>query len=250
MFRNTLIALCVMALAVPAFGYEVIWDGNPDGCIQIELQIDCYIQIEWQDIVIVFNDGAGDPLTWDFWAEQLENVGYARCPDNDGKHPPNPWAGSGYYAPNGLYYESCDGGDIFIRSNNDFHMDVHVNGNLTGTLNAPYGEIPTWFTLCLCPFMMDGTWLDDGYLGGIPFSGGQKGCYVFGGDTGGAMTYCDATYPNQKAFPCAISSTTWTLGIDAPAEGTMKFLCRILRHGMMDPGDLYRTVIDVHFATP
>jgi hypothetical protein len=257
MLRNFLIALCVLALTLPAFGYEVRWEGDQSGDITIELQIDCYIQIQWQDVLITFNDGTTlDPVTgtYDFWSTQLMNVAYGLCPDDEpwgGKHSPDPWAGGDYYAgPGGRYYESADGAVIYIHSNNDFEMDVHVNGNLTGTLNSPFGQIPTWFTLCLAPFIINGSPLDDGSrIPGVNPYTNEIGCYADGPPGGGPMTPCPSgkAFPNQHAFPCDPPSQTWTLDIDAPAQGTMKFLCRIERHGMMDGGDLYTTWIDVDF---
>lgn len=251
-------AIAFVALSIPAFGYKVTWDGPKYKEIPIKLQIDCYIQIDWQDSAIVFNDGTSvDPETgtYDFWSDQLEGKVYALCPDGDTKHSPDPWAGDHWYATNGLYYESADGAVLYINSNNDLTMTVHVNGDLAGTENDSNNKIPTWFTLCLAPFTINSIAVDDGYRsakGGVnPFTD-KIGGYADGSDAGGVMTVGagNPIFPNQNAFPCAPASRDWTLDLDAQSEGTMKFLCRIHRHGMADPGDLYKTFIDVSFATP
>lgn len=249
MLRNILIALCVMALAAPAFGYETIWDGSPDDPIKLDVSVDPYIQIQWLDTEIHFNEGTGPDTTWDFWADQLANVAYQRCPDDGNKHPPEPFAGDQSYAQQGgRYYESWDAAIIEVISNGDLTMMTQAHGNLKGTLNRPYDEIPTWFTIALCPFMINGTWLDDGV--GFPFTP-EAGCYV--GDAGGGrMHYCVETFPNQHPFPCSQPFLGWwILGpLDPVIEGTIRFFCRIERHGMMDKGDQYRTTINVLFITP
>ncbi|RPJ40264.1 MAG: hypothetical protein EHM19_13965, partial [Candidatus Latescibacterota bacterium] len=150
MLRRLLPILCALLIAAPAMGYTTIWEGAADNDIQIDLQVDCYIQIQWQDTQIQF-DG-----TSDFWATQLMGVGYAACPDLDGKFAADPWAGDDWYAPNGIYFESGDGALIFVHSNNDLSMWTHTNGNLAGTINDPANQIPTWFTVALAPFKIGG----------------------------------------------------------------------------------------------
>ena len=71
MFRGILVALCVMGLALPAFGYEIEWELTTHPQIQVILSVDCYIQIYWLDPEIHFNQGTGPDTTWDFWATQL-----------------------------------------------------------------------------------------------------------------------------------------------------------------------------------
>jgi hypothetical protein len=252
MARFILAIAFVLAFVVPASGYDIVWDGDSEGDITIEAQIDCYIQVVWQDPEIHFTDDAGgvDPVTgtYDFWDVALEGVANnVACPDDDNQHPLWPWAGDQWYAgAGGRYYESADGAVIYIHSNNDLTMTTTVNGDLAGTINDPNNKIPTYFTLALAPFMIDGAWLDDGV--GIPYDG--AGCYVDGPDAGGVMTPCVNAFPNQNAFPCEPALTSWTLDLDAETQGTMKFLARINRHGMADPGDLYQTSIHVAFSTP
>ena len=256
MLRYILTALCVLALATPVFGYEVIWEGDAEGDIDIALQIDCYIQIQRQDTDIHFTDQS----PYDWWSTQLRPFDQGqRCPDPDGyggQHPMYPWAGDQYYAgTTGRFYESDDGAVIYIHSNNDLTMTVISHGDLTGTntpIPTPPNTIPTWFTLALCPFMIDGNWLS-GH--NIPI-GGCAGCYVADTDLDGVMEADDGSgnctgpdYSNQWVFACAPPSS-WTLDLDAETQGTMKFLGRIERHGMADPGDHYTTTLDVNFATP
>jgi hypothetical protein len=194
-------------------------------------------------VAIVF-DG-----TADWWSQQLMGVGYTACPDDGGKFAADPWAGAEYYAGlNGRYFESGDGAVIYVHSNNDLSMHVHSNGNLAGTINDPINnEIPTWFTVCLAPFMIDDNWLATGQ---IPGDGWGSYLYDAGG---GFFGYDNAAYnyPNQYAFACDPASQTWQLGPLAPEiQGTIKFLCRVLRHGLTDPGDHYHTHLDVSFTTP
>jgi hypothetical protein len=246
MLRYILAGICVLALAAPAYGYEVIWDGDPDGNIDINLQIDCYIQIIWQDTDINFTDQP----PYDWWSTTLVPVGNQRCPDDGNQHPMYPWAGDAYYAASGRYYESDDGATIYIHSNNDLTMRVHTNGDLTGTnlpIPTPPNTIPTWFTLALCPFQINSVWIA-GH--NIPFCG-NPGCYASDTDTDGNMEVCTCPdHPNQFVFPCAPASQDFFLDLDAETQGTMKFLARIHRNGMADPGDLYYTFLDVHFTTP
>ncbi|MGB7061709.1 MAG: hypothetical protein WBF13_05060 [Candidatus Zixiibacteriota bacterium] len=249
MIRKLFVVFCVLALAAPVYGYDVIWDGDPQGDITIELQIDCYIQIDRQDPEIHFTNVS--PFDW--WSTTLVPVGTQKCPDNDGKHPMDPWAGDHWYAPTGLYYESDDGAVIFVRSNNDITMRVHTRGDLYGTVNSSANKIPTWFTLALCPFIINGVTIAGHTIPG----GGCAGCYAHGPAGGGVMGVADAAgacsgtdYPSQHVFPCAPASQTWALDMDAPVAGTMKFLCRIHRNGMLDPGDHYYTWLDVDFTSP
>jgi hypothetical protein len=253
MLRKILLVTCVLGLTAPVMAYNVIWDGVPADSFMISLQIDCYIQIDRQDTEIIFNDGTTpDPVTgtYDFYASQLEDVVYTPGPDTEGKHSTDPWAGDHYYCPNGEYWESADGAVIFIRSNNDLTMIVHVKGNLEGTINSSDNKIPTWITICFAPFVMDGQVVDDGRPGGVnPFHTGP-GAYAFGPIGGGTITLGDETFPNQHAFECDPYSTTWTVDMPCWIEGTVKFLARIWRNGMQDQGDLYVTYVDVDFTSP
>ena len=246
MLRYILTALCVLALATPVFGYDVTWDGDPEGDIDINLQIDCYIQIDRQDSEIHFSDGTvvGEE---DWWMTSLQPVGTVQCPDDDNQHPMYPWAGDQWYAgAGGRFYESYDGATIFIHSNNDLTMTVHTNGDLAGTVNDPLNKIPTWFTLGLCPFMINSAWIT-GH--NIPLCG-NPGCYASDVDADFAMEVCTGPdHPGQFVFPCA-GNNTYTLDLDAETQGTLKFLSRIERHGMADPGDHYYTWLDVDFTSP
>lgn len=246
MLRTLLAIVAIAAVVVPAMAYEETWDGAPDGDLTVYLELDCYVQIEWQDTDIVF-DEAGD-----WWCATREGVGYSACPDPEGKYPTDPWAGDSYYAgAAGMYYESADGAVIFIRSNNPLTMDVHVNGNLHST-NPDCGDcyIPTWFTLAAAPFMVEGVWTG---VGNIPGDGWGTYIHEDAPPDPGVLGYNDAFYgiwPNQKAFPCDPASNNWVLGPLCPGlQGTLKFLARINRHGMVDPGGDYTTWLDVQFTS-
>jgi hypothetical protein len=246
MLRTLLAIVAVAALAAPAMGYTVIWDGDQNGVIDIELQIDCYIQIDRQDCDIAFTDQS----PYDWWSTQLTGLAYAKCPDDDSQHPMYSWAGDQWYAgANGRFYESDDGAVIYVRSNNELTMNVQTNGDLAGTINDPNNTIPTWFTIAMCPFV-----IDDVAVSGhtVPFCG-NPGCYLSDANSDHVFEICDGShdFPSQYAFACAPASQVYTTGTMDPAVyGTIKFLGRIQRHGMTDPGDHYATQLNVSFTTP
>ena len=250
MLKKAVLVLGVLVLAIPAFSYDTTWDGDPEGVITINADINCFIQILWQDVEIQFQETAND-TPHDWWSWQLEGVGYTACPDPGEKLPLNPWAGDAYYCgDSGIYYESGDGAHIFVTSNNSLSMTVTTNGDLHGTVNDPNNKIPTWFTVCLAPFIIGGEQLE----GTVPLDGSgqylyedpnQTGVFLHGDDSQGH------NYPNQHAFSCEPAGTSWTLGPMPPyVWGTIKFLVRIHRHGMADAGDSYSTTLDVAFSTP
>ena len=248
--KKAVLVLGVLVLAIPAFSYDTTWDGDPEGVITINADINCFIQILWQDVEIQFQETAND-TPHDWWSWQLEGVGYTACPDPGEKLPLNPWAGDAYYCgDSGIYYESGDGAHIFVTSNNSLSMTVTTNGDLHGTVNDPNNKIPTWFTVCLAPFIIGGEQLE----GTVPLDGSGQylyedpnnpGVFLHGDDSQGH------NYPNQHAFSCEPAGTSWTLGPMPPyVWGTIKFLVRIHRHGMADAGDSYSTTLDVAFSTP
>lgn len=249
MSRLIFVMVAVAALTVSAGAYPTQWDGEPDGDLTITLGLGCYIQIQWQDTDMVF-DYDGDSAE-DYYCNELTGTAYLHCPDPDGKTPSDAWAGSEYYCgTDGMYYMTNDGAVIFVRSNNPLSMAVHTNGNL-----HYYGEtcgdvyIPTWFTMCAAPFMVEGSWFDDGE---VPESGGQWGSYLFE-ESIGVIGDSDPTqfFPNEYAFPCEPASQTWTWGPLCPGvEGTVKWLARIQRFGMLDEGGDYATHVDVTFSSP
>ena len=246
MLRTLIAIMAVAAFVLPAAAYETIWDGEENGIIDIALQIDCYIQIDRQDSEIHFTDQA----PYDYWSTQLTGLGYADCPDDDNQNPMWAWAGDQWYAgAGGRFYESRDGAVIYVRSNNELTMNVHTNGDMEGTINDPLNKIPTWFTIAMCPFV-----IDDSPLSGhnVPFCY-NPGCYLSDGDSDFVFEMCDGSYdfPSQWAFPCAPASQTYTTGTMNPAVyGTIKFLGRIERHGMVDPGAHYVPHLNVSFTTP
>ena len=251
MLKKAVLVLGVLVLAIPAFSYDTTWDGDPEGVITINADINCYIQILWQDVDIQFSNTEG------YWSWQLMGVSYRECPDTIGqKFPLDPWAGDAYYCgDSGMYYESVDGAHIFVRSNNSLSMTVTTNGDLHGTVNDPNNKIPTWFTVCLAPFIIGGNELqgtvpdpaNDTTIAGqyLYEDPAQPGVFLHGDDSQGH------NYPNQYAFPCDSAGTSWTLGPMSPyIQGTIKFLARIRRHGLADAGDSYSTTLDVAFSTP
>ncbi len=242
--RKLAVLLVSLLFVLPLMGYEQIWDGNSEGDIEINLQVDCYIQITWQDTEIDFTDQS----PYDYWSTQLMGLGYSACPDDDNKHPMDPWAGDQWYTGgNGRYYESHDGAVIYVHTNNELTMSVQTNGDLTGQVHpAANNTIPTYFTVALAPFMIDDVWLTTGTI-----PGGGQGSYLY--ESGlGVFGYNNPSYnyPDQYAFPCAPASQ-WQLGPMMPeTQGTIKFLCRIHRNGMADPGDHYYTSLNVMFTSP
>jgi hypothetical protein len=252
MFRLILVVLAVAALTVSAGAYPTQWDGAADGDLTITLGLGCYIQIQWQDTDMVF-DYDGDTAE-DYYCNELMGTAYLHCPDPDGKTPSDAWAGSEYYCgTDGMYYMTNDGARIFVRSNNPLSMAVHTNGDLhyydPDTSTDLY--IPTWFTMCACPFMVGGSWFADGQVpeSGVPLLWGS---YLY--DTGGfVIGDSNPTYffPNEWAFPCAPASNTYTWGPLVPGvEGTIQWLARIQRFGMLDQGGDYATHLDVTFSSP
>ncbi len=244
MLRVIVAIMAVVALTLSAAAYDTVWDGSPSGDITIDLMLNCYVQIEWQDVDIVFDDNA------DWYCAQLEGLGYSACPDPDGKGPLNPWAGGGYYTSNmGMYYESFDGAVIFFRSNNPLSMDVTVNGDLHA-VDPDCGDcyIPTWLTMCAAPLMVEDVWTG---VGTIPNDGWGTYLHL---DSPGVLGYNDpvyGVYPMQQAIPCEPPATHYVLGPLCPGvEGTMKFLARIHRNGMLDAGGDYSTVVNVLFTSP
>ena len=249
MLRTLIAIVAVAALVAPAAAVD--WDfpagGTADEDIDINLTLDGWVQIDWQDQVIDFN-GAND-----YWAKQLMNVAYAPGADDGGKTSQDPWAGADYYTidvpdGDGRYFESFDGGVIFVRSNVELSMTVGTNGDLLAIADdCDDCSIPTWFTVALNPFWVAG---DKITTGTIPYSTPDpEGCYLF--DDAGEFGYDNATYncPNQHAFSCASDTDTWTLGPLCPyVEGTIKFLARILRHGLEDASGAYTTHLDVLFS--
>jgi hypothetical protein len=223
---------CVLLLAVPAMG--ITWDGSQTGTVVINLNIDGWAQVQWQNTVIDFN-GASD-----WWSASLANVAYASCPDDQGKIPTDAWAGDDYYGPR--YYEAAEGADIFVRSNATIYMDVTTTGDMTRSGGSE--TLPTWFTLCFEPFLLDDVWLDDG-AGGAP-GNTDLGCYAFDGG-GNTFATCTGVFPNQTCFPCA-GATTWTTGaMDPEVEGTLSFKARVERNGMADQAGSYTTNLNVSF---
>jgi hypothetical protein len=236
--------VAVLALAVPAAAYETTWDGSPTGDITIYLSLDCYIQILWQDTEIHF-DGTND-----WWCTQLQGVGYSGPGvDGEGKMSTDPWAGDWYDA----YFESGDGGYLYVKSNNALSMQVHSAGNLAASDTTCPGvcEIPTWFTVALSgPFYVQG--MDIG-THNIPLDGWGTYC----GDQDGAgsgyvMEYGSAyDWPNQYCFPMDPESQTWTLGPLCPyVEGNIMFKARIERNGLADAGGDYQTALNLTFTSP
>ena len=252
MLRILIAVMAVAALVVPAMGYTIT---NPSNTFDINLNIGEYVQIIWQGIHINFNGST------DWWCRSLDHVGYAACPDSFGHVPTDNWAGDNYPTPNGMYYESGDGADIWVKSNTLLSMKVTTTGDLKGV--STNATIPTWFTTALSgPFVIGGAQL----VGTVPFSPSPGGHYlydagssVFGhADDGGANPVPGGSvpagydnYPDQYPFPCVPAATNWTLVQLTPyVEGNIKFLARCYRLGMADAADTYVTNLNVLFSSP
>ena len=244
MVRNIVFVFFAFTLMAPISVYGIIWVGEPTNNIEIAIQIDSFIQIDWQNTEMAFGQGT------DWWYPQLMGIPGQSCPSPDGCYPGDPWAGdvNGPAGANGYFYEEGVGAWVYVHANTDLSMWVTTNGDLEGQTNSS-NHIPTWFHVCLCPFMINSQWLMTGI---VPGSGGQYGSFLF--DAGsGQFGYDDPTYnhPNQWLFPCDPSAITWQLGPMQPeTQGTIMFHCRIERHGMADPGDEYYTWLDVSFTSP
>jgi len=173
------------------------------------------------------------------------------------------------------FYESEDGATIYMESNANFTGTITCSGDLTGTVLG--AKIPTWFTVALTGydktlatpandprgFVLGNTgganppWVDDCI---IPNSGGLKGGYggnglgVGSGDVaanpaGGIGFGGEDGHPGQDAFQ--MTGSPYALNMVAPVgPGTMKFLARCKRMGVMDPADIYSATITVAFVTP
>jgi hypothetical protein len=238
--------MAVAALVAPAAAYTTQWQGDADGNLTIDLIVNCYVQVLWQDQAIVFDSDYDSPH--DPWSPNLMGTAYAYTGHPDGKvTATDAWAGHG--AP--FYFESTDGAWVYVKSNNALSMMVHTNGDLSAT-DPDCGDctIPTWFTMAMSgPFVVEG--VDIG-MGTIPGDG--NGVYLAPDAVAGELSYTDATHgvhPNQWAFECEPASQEWHLGPLCPyVEGNIKFLARILRSGMADPGGDYSTFLDLHFASP
>jgi len=231
MLKGLLTTVCLLILAVPAMAID--WGGTDTGSITINLNIGDWAFVEWQNTIIDFN-GTGD-----WWSPSLSGVAYSACLDDDGKYPTDAWAGDDWYGPR--YYEAGEGADLFVRSNCTIYMDVQANGDMQRTGGTE--TLPTWFTLCFEPFMMDDVWLTDGNMGAP--GNEDDGCYVF--DNAGTFSFCDAVFPNQHCFPCAGSGFWTTPAMDPEVEGTISFKARVERNGLADQAGSYTTTLDVVF---
>ena len=249
MLRILMATIAVAALALPAAAYTTTWDGAQDGDLTIELILNCYIQVLWQDSLIEFDGDYDEPH--DYWCYDLMGTGYALVGHPDNKFTAtDAWAGDG--AP--FYFEARDGAYLYVKSNNALSMNVHTNGWLKATdPDCPDCYIPTYFTVALSgPFLVEG---QDIGMGQIPNNG--NGVYLYPDPEGNAGGEFDkhhtpgGIYPDQWAFDCNPASQTWHLGPLCPyVEGNMMFLARILRSGMADAGGNYTTWLDVSFASP
>lgn len=229
----------VVALAVPAAAYDTTWDGEQEGDITIYLDLNCYIQIQWQDVEIHF-DGTND-----WWsAVRCSSAYQGPGGDDQGKTSIDPWAGDSYYGTR--YFESGDGGYVYVKSNNVLWMDVHSEGDLSAQPDTlcPAVTIPTWFTVAFSgPFYVEGQ--DIGTCT-IP----QDGWGTYGYDPGDHSIAYGASYPNQDCFPMDPASQIWTLGPLCPyVEGNINFKARIERNGLADAGGNYTTALNLSFYT-
>jgi len=241
MLRKLLLALSVLAIAVPLMAYPTTWDGAASGDILWNLTVPGYIQINWQEQNIAFlEDGS------DWYADQLEGVAYDPIAgEGDGQQAMWAWAGDDWYAgATGKFYETAQGGQINLHSNCALTMTVTPQGLLTGDV---HGEtLPSWYTAALGTDFI----LDDVVLDGTLGTGGN-GQYLFdlspglfGHDEDGG----GQNYPTQHPFP--FDDGARSLSMDPEIQGTVKFLGRVHRHGMADRADDYKTKLEVAFTSP
>jgi hypothetical protein len=243
-----LAAVALLALTGPA-AMAITWDygdpptGDADEDIDVEITIDGYAQVLWQDLSIVFsdnNDGTGD-----WWNDTaVEGTAYSALPSgtDEVKASTDPWAGY----DDGCWYESRDSARVYVHTNADIDMTVTDSGDL-----ADGGDtIPTWFTVSAfglggSAIVGDATY---NWNAGLPGAVGT-GTFMYesGSDLLHPGTDVGMEYPNQDAIALD-GSGTWKADLDAETDATITFVVRIERHGLSDSAGVYTTTIPVAFS--
>lgn len=262
MLRTALVTICILALSSTAFA---VVDIQGQGPITVKLTIQAYTQVWFQDDNWSTPPAAGEP---DIVFSGTQGVDYYRSLANGliGKYLPTD--GSSGTAEDGWamgFFESNDGATIWMQSNTDFSGTLTT----TGDLNDGSGNtVPTWFTIAVTGY--DGTipgpdpngfrlgnapggWVADGIIPGASM-GGYAGDGTSGGqDVAGPITFGFGNkdfWPIQDAFQMA-TTTGWLFDLDAPVgPGTMKFLARVKRAGVVDVAGSYTATITPTFTVP
>lgn len=251
--------LFVLSLCGAAAAYV---DQQGQGAISVELTVDSYTQIWFQDDAWATPPATGD---LDIEFSSTKGVDYYRATASGliGQYLVDANQGAAEGWANG-YFESQDGATIWMKSNVDFTGSVATGGDLAnGT-----ATIPTWFTIAVNGYdevnsvsdpngfrlgNASGGWVNDGTI-----PGDGKGGYAGDGDTTGedvsaAVTFSfggQAFWPSQDAFQMSVTSG-WAFDLDAPVgPGTMKFLARCLRSGVADVAGAYSTTLSPTFTVP
>jgi hypothetical protein len=249
MMKKLFIVVCSAVLAGSAFA-TMTWEGGCTGCdFTVFLTIGCWGQVICEDNDVVFSDVVnGD---WD--CTTLCGVAYGHGYD---KTAGDPWAG---WDAGGMYFESADGARLYFTANCDIYCTIDPDDNLK---NSDGDEVPTWFTLAATRDWTQGVYLDGQWMYdcAIPLDG--NGCYANDNGTAGNdccddvnedgyMELCDGEccYPDQYCFAMADdhTHTSWILNLPGPSAATLKFLIRIHRTGMANPGGQYTAHLDVDF---
>ncbi len=230
--RKALVILVALMIAAPAMA-TTTWDiqgGGASEGIDVTLDIDGYIQIIWQDLNIAFS--GGNDWQWNGPNVRGDEYFWNTVPVDD------PWTED--------YYESGDAGYVYVKSNTTFHMVSDPDHNLEQTIEGHTYELPTWFTLCACPFILNGETLDDGV---VPGSGGQHGSYAADEDADGTMELGGtAFWGNQYCFPFEGPVDSWTLNLPGASQGTLLYHARVDRNGITDAAGSYSATLTVSFA--
>jgi len=211
------------------------------------LSIPCYTQVYWNedaDQHIYFNDTVQNG-SWnggDWYRATADGLtgayGAATQASQDA------WASG--------YYESDDKAFFWLDTNCDVTMQLTSGGNLS---TAGGDELPTWYTVALtnnlgCTCLTDCGFINNGTrqsVAAIP--GDCEGYYGDDANADYAMEHMGTHYPNQYSFPMEDGGgnpTTYAMGFDAYAQGTILFHARVLRSGLADAGGDYTTTLNVH----
>jgi hypothetical protein len=255
--------------AVLAFGSAAfaVLDIQGAGPITVKLTIQPYTQVWFQDDNwqtppgpgepdIVFSPTAGvDPsrkLPLGLIGQYLYTASMGSAEDG--------WATG--------YFESTDGATIFMQSNTDFSGSLAITGDLSDGLGH---TIPSWFTIAVNGWdpilgvpdpngfrlknsVTPGGWVNDGTIPGNGKGGYAGNGNLTGEDVAGPVIPfafgSQAFWPNQDAFRMATMNGS-TFDLDAPVgPGTMKFLARCKRMGVIDVAGNYTATITPTFTAP
>lgn len=263
MKKVTILAALVGVLALSGTAFAAV-DIQGAGPITVQLTIQPYTQIWFQDDAWATPPGTGEP---DIIFSGTAGVDPSRALSGTviGVYGYGTLAGS---AEDGFavgFWESTDGATIFMQSNVDFSGSVATSGDLANGANT----IPTWFTIAVNGYDASipgsdpngfrlgnavGGWVNDGTLPGDGQGGYAGNGNLTGEDVVGPVAPFvfgnQGFYPNQDAFQMG-TTAGWTFDMDAPVgPGTMKFLARCERNGVVDVAGVYTATITPTFIVP